>query len=253
MGQIFKILKKARNKKAIKRSEEYTFFKKFKGMLKSNAAFNKYLDIEDDFDIVKANIIIRSIINKEELDSIIDEEYVTNQNESTEKIKKRIKERICDLPYIKYGNYKVYVPFFNKSTNIVYGEENEKVFQYPYISLAKKYDSFIIDPFESYNVDLFSSLFTQLVKIDESFTSVAFYHYDFNAIVIINKQGTVDNVIYLFDKYMKNPHKYNIIDKVKPLVQAYYNNDFNHFVYLLYKNDLISYHVFRKICKTSKL
>ena len=45
MGQIFKILKKARNKKAIKRSEEYTFFKKFKGMLKSNAAFNKYLDI----------------------------------------------------------------------------------------------------------------------------------------------------------------------------------------------------------------
>ena len=115
MGQIFKILKKARNKKAIKRSEEYTFFKKFKGMLKSNAAFNKYLDIEDDFDIVKANIIIRSIINKEELDSIIDEEYVTNQNESTEKIKMRIKERICDLPYIKYGNYKVYVPFFNKS------------------------------------------------------------------------------------------------------------------------------------------
>ena len=119
--------------------------------------------------------------------------------------------------------------------------------------MAKKYDSFIIDPFESYNVDLFSSLFTQLVKIDESFTSVAFYHYDFNAIVIINKQGTVDNVIYLFDKYMKNPHKYNIIDKVKPLVQAYYNNDFNHFVYLLYKNDLISYHVFRKICKPSKL
>ena len=119
--------------------------------------------------------------------------------------------------------------------------------------MAKKYDSFIIDPFESYNVDLFSSLFTQLVKIDESFTSVAFYHYDFNAIVIINKQGTVDNVIYLFDKYMKNPHKYNIIDKVKPLVQAYYNNDFNHFVYLLYKNDLISYHVFRNICKTSKL
>ena len=51
MGQIFKILKKARNKKAIKRSEEYTFFKKFKGMLKSNAAFNKYLDIEDDFDM----------------------------------------------------------------------------------------------------------------------------------------------------------------------------------------------------------
>ena len=69
MGQIFKILKKARNKKAIKRSEEYTFFKKFKGMLKSNAAFNKYLDIEDDFDIVQANIIIRSLINKEELDT----------------------------------------------------------------------------------------------------------------------------------------------------------------------------------------
>lgn len=253
MGQIFKILKEERNKSQIKKSEEYVFYNKFKGMLKSNSAFTKYLDVENDFDVIKANIIIRSIINKDELDSIINDEYVSSQNEDVCRIKMRINEKISDLPYISYDELKVYVPFFNKSTNLIYSKENEKIFSYPYVDLARKYDSFIVDPFETYNIDLFQSLFTQLVKIDESFTSVAFYHYDFNAIIIINRQGTLDNIIYLFDKYMTNPHKYNIIQKVKPLVNAYYNNDLSHFIYLLYKNDLISYYVFRKICKSNNI
>ena len=119
--------------------------------------------------------------------------------------------------------------------------------------MTKKYEPFLVEPFETYSVDLFNSLFTQLVKIDESRTSIAFYHYDFNAIFIINRQGTLDNIIYLFDKYLKNPHKYNIIERIKPLTRAYYNNDLAEFVNLLYKNGFVSYYVFRKICKVKKI
>ena len=124
---------------------------------------------------------------------------------------------------------------------------------YPYIELNKKFEPFLVDPFSTYATNLFSSLFTQLVKVDESKTSVAFYHYDFNAIFIINRQGTLDNIIYLFDKYLKNPHKFNVIERVKPLVKAYYNNDLLEFVNILYKNGFVSYLVFRKICKVKKI
>ena len=249
MGEIYNILKKERNKKGIYNCSEMTFFRNFKGILKSNPIFNKYLEIDNDFDIIRANIIIKSIINKDELDNIINDMYIANANVGVESIKDDIKEKISDLPYISYDNFKIYIPFFNKATNIIYSNESEKMFQYPYVSLFKKFEPFFVDAFETYNIDLFNSLFTQLVKISESNTSVAFYHYDFNAIFIINRQGTLDNIIYLFDKHMKNPHKYNIIEKVRPLVNAYYDNDLSLFIYLLYKNDLVSYYVFRKICK----
>ena len=250
MGKIYNILKQERNKKGLSSCNEMTFYRKFRGMLKSNPIFFKYADIDNDFDIIKANIIIKSIINKDELDSVINDMYIANANVSVESIKDDIKEKTSDLPYIAYDNFKIFVPFFNKATNIIYSNESEKMFQYPYVELFKKFEPFFIDPFETYNIDLFSSLFTQLVKIHESNTAVAFYHYDFNAIFIISKQGTLDNIIYLFDRHMKNPHKYNIIEKVRPLVQAYFDNDLSLFIYLLYKNDLVSYYVFRKICKT---
>ena len=78
MGSLFDILEKERNKKYYKYSEEINFFNKFKGMLKINPYFLKYLDCENDFDIIKANIIIKAIINKEELDKIFSLENMLN-------------------------------------------------------------------------------------------------------------------------------------------------------------------------------
>lgn len=253
MSSLFNILEKERNTRNYKYTDEVVFFNKFKGMLKINPYFAKYLDCENDFDIIKANIIIKAIINKEELDKIINDTYLKYDQSSIDEIKELIKEQVSDLPYIDYDNFKVYIPFFNKATNIVYSVENEKMKEYPYIELTKKYEPFLVEAFETYTIDVFNSLFTQLVKVDESKTTMAFYHYDFNAIFIINRQGTLDNIIYLFDKYLINPHKYNIIERIKPLIRAYYNNDLGEFVNLLYKNGFVSYYVFRKICKVKKI
>ena len=253
MSTLFEILEKNRNKKAYRHSDEVVFYKKFKGMLKIHPFFSKYLECENDFDIIKANIIIKSIINKEEFDKIINDSYISLNTKNIDEIKDSIKEKTADLPYIDYDNFKVCIPFFNKTTNIVYSQDNEKMNDYPYIDLNKKFEPFLVDAFSTYTTNLFSSLFTQLVKVDESKTSVAFYHYDFNAIFIINRQGTLDNVIYLYDKYLMNPHKFNVIERVKPLVKAYYNNDLLEFVNILYKNGFVSYLVFRKICKVKKI
>ena len=78
MGEIFNILKRERNKKGIYNCSEMTFFRNFKGILKSNPIFNKYLEINNDFDIIRVNIIIKSIINKDELDNIINDMYIAN-------------------------------------------------------------------------------------------------------------------------------------------------------------------------------
>lgn len=253
MKSVFKILEHERSKSIISHSEEVKFFNSHKYLLKSDNLFSIYSEANNIFSIIQANIIIKSIINKEYLDDIISEEYLKNDNSNLKVIKNKIKERSLDLPCIKYKKYKVFVPFFNKITNIIYSIDNEKMNNDPYLGLKKKFSPFIVDPFETYNIELYDSTFTHLIKVDEDTTSVAFYDYNLSCIFIVNKQGSLDNIIYLFDKRIKNKDSSGIIERIKPIIKSYYENNLNDFVYNLYKNGFISYYVFNKICKEKNL
>lgn len=247
--RLFKILEKEKNKKSIKHSDEMKFYLENRSLLNKNPNFDKYIDCSDIFDILCANIIISSIQNKAKLDNIIEEEYLSSTSRSLINIKEEIKDKILDLPYLKIKDIKVYVPIFNVSTNYVYSINNEKMTEEPYVNLRDNYNAFLIDPFATYGVDLFDSMFTKLVRIEECPTAVAFYHFDFNAIFIINRQGGLDNIIYLFDKKLRHPKTNRIVERIRPVINAYFDGRLNDFIYLLYKNELISYSVFRKICK----
>ena len=250
MGQIFKTLEKYRNKKFLEKSEELKFFNRYKGLLKINQNFFDYLEIDDEFDVIKANIIIKSIINKEELDRLFDESLsIEELAHNKDKFNEYFEENIKELTHINYEEFKIYIPFFTAATNSVYYREHEKMKDYPYFGLKKKYDSFVIDPFLTYNLSLFDSGFVNLIKISENNTCTAYFHKEFNSILIINNQGSIDNIIYLFDRFIKNPNKSNIITRLEALVEAYFSNEMNDFINILYKNNFISYFIFNKICK----
>lgn len=251
--KLFKILEKECNKRKINHSEEYKFYNANKFELSINSYFEEYTEASDVFDIICGNIVICGIKNKEILDKIIDEEYFFSSERKIENIKKEINDRILDLPYLKVRNIKVYIPFFNLNTNAIYSINSEKMSEEPYLNLVDNYNAFLTNPFTTYGVDIFDFLSTKLVRILESSTAVAFYHFDFNVIFIINRQGSLDNTIYLFDKRIKKPNYSHIVERIKPVVQAYFDGNLNDFIYLLYKNELISYKVFRKICKEKKL
>lgn len=79
--------------------------------------------------------------------------------------------------------------------------------------------------------------------------SNAFYHFGLRTIFIINNQGFLDNYICIFDKNMSNIDESNLIERIKIVVDAYYKNDINKFIYSLYEGKLISNKVFIKLCK----
>jgi len=251
--KLFKILEKESNKKKIRKSDDYKFFNENKFELNKNPYFEKYGEVSNIFDVICSNIVICGLQNKEKLDKIIEEEYFASGERKIENIKNEINERIIDLPYLKVQNIKVYIPFFNINTNAIYSLRSEQMSNEPYVNLAENYSAFLTDPFTTYGVDIFDFLSTKLVRIDECATAVAFYHFDFNAIFIINRQGSLDNVIYLFDRNIKHPNFNHIVDRIRPVIKAYFDGNLNDFIYLLYKNSLISYNTFRKICKEKKL
>jgi len=248
--KVYKILEKEQNKHVIRNTDEYRFYMDNKFLLKELPFFEKFLETSNLFDIIRANMLILAIQNKNKLDRIIDDEYGFDMSRrGIIKDKNLVVNKVLDLPYLKYNGFKIYIPFFNVATNYVYSSDNMKMYKEPYSNLFDQYAPFLVNPFTTYGIDLFDSLFTKLVRIDENSTSVAFYDFDFNVIIIINRQGSLDNIIYLFDKHLKKPNKSKIVERIQPIIKAYYSNNLNDFIYLLYKNELISYTVFRKLCK----
>lgn len=253
MKSVFEVLKKYKNNKFINTSEEVKFYDKYCEVLYDNNNFVKYTEINDLFDIIKSNIIIRSILNKNTIDKIIKEEINNHDFNTVEEIQNNIKNRFFNLPYMKYEDFKIYIPFFNISTNNIYSNEFFKLKEVPYNDLMKNYIYFLVDPFETYKLNIFESNFTELVKIYSDNTSSAYYHFNLRTIFIINDQGFIDNTIHIFDKKMKYVDTTNIIERIKPAIRAYYKNDIAEFIYSLNEEKLISHKVFRKLCKIKKI
>ncbi len=252
MKSVFKVLEKNKNNKIINKSDEVKFYDTYCEILYDNN-FSKYTEINNCFDIVKSNIIIRSILNKNTMDKIIKEEMTNHDFNTIEEIQNNIINKIYNLPYMKYQDFKIYIPFFNIYTNNIYSNEFFKLKEEPYKDLMKNYVSFLLDPFETYKLNLFESNFTELIKIYSDNTSSAYYHFNLRVIFIINDQGYIDNIIHIFDKHMKYVNTTNIIERIKPAIRAYYKNDIAGFIYSLNEEKLISHKVFRKLCKIKKI
>ena len=103
---IYKILESERNKKNSHNNDEYTFFVNNKHFLKENTYFSSYASPLDAFDLIKSNIIIRALKNKEEIEEMI----LSKESDKNIDLKLYIKEKCLDFPSIQYENLKIYFP-----------------------------------------------------------------------------------------------------------------------------------------------
>lgn len=240
MKKIFETLRKYRNKKFFKKSSQYKFFIENRGILSSYSSLSKFMNVENEYDLICSNIVIKSLINKEEIESLITEEYFKKGIVSEEEISNNIKEKLTKFPYVKFDDYNIYIPIFNRTTNTIFSENYHLLNETPYDNILKNINAFLIDPFETYGFDLFSSMFTELIKISEDSTTTAFFDYELNVVLIINKQGRLDNIIYIFDRYIFSMNRTHVIERLLPVIEAYYKNDKRNFIKLLYKYRFIS-------------
>jgi hypothetical protein len=250
---IFEYLYKKRNKSFFLDSDEYAFFLNNRQMLKKIPQFAPYSEASEEFDVLSANIIIRSILNKRLLDEEIEESFATSIDKSIEEIKREIDSKASSLPKITYSNYAIYIPFFDKATNMIYAMECEKLFQAPYDDLMGNYEAFLLDPFLTYGVELFASNFTSLIPLAEDETSEAFYHEEFKTVFVINRQGSLDCAIHIYDRKMHPNKEDDHIANLKKAMELFYSDKKSEFLFALYSGGLISYSSFRSISKELKI
>ena len=235
------IASKARKRKAFEKSEEFRFFVENRHTLISLPKFVNLFDYEKDtFQVMRANIVLTAYLNKTKMEEAANKLQANKDIES-------FNETISKLSYFEYGNDKIYIPFFDVSLNRVYLNEPEKLMSYPYSELKKSFEDTLIDPFDTYGSRLFDSNFFHLVKVASNDKETAFFHFDSNTIYFVNEQGRLDADIVLFDRHIHHPNYENMLERIKPVIDAYFAFDREAFINALFENGFISSRLLRSI------
>ena len=237
------IASKAKRRVAFEQSEEYHFFLNNRHLLTRIPSFTYLYDIENDpFEVMRANIILYSYLNKTKMEEEIRNlgSYFNNKPKNQANFVKSFHEIISELPYYQADKDKIYIPFFTRALNQIYLNEPEKLLTYPYNGLMENFKDTVIDPFDMYGFELYNSHFSRLVKIKNVDKETAFFHYDTNTIYFINEQGRLDTSIVLFDKYIRHPNYSHMLERIKPVVDAYFDFDRERMINALYESGFIS-------------
>lgn len=237
------LLKKRKFKNNFKNTEEFKFYSLNKNLLKKINKFSFLANSVNEFDILRANIIIKSYLNKLKIEkeiSNITNLIVDNKLLSNEEFSKNIESKIKELPYLLEGNNKIYIAFFSRPINIIYLKEPTKILEKPYSYLINLYDELVIDSFDYYGVDIFSSNFLELEKVWTNGKEAAFFNKKTYNIYLVDSQGRLDLQLPIFDKYMNKISVENIKDRISKVIEAFYSNSKTYFIDELFNNNFIS-------------
>lgn len=234
------LISKQKYRRPFSSGDDFRYFMENREKLGKFKRFAELYDSEEnEFDIMRANILLRGLENKTLFEKEI-ANIASHGNIEPGQFILTLKERIIDQPYYNANGVKIYIPFFSSALNQIYTNEPNKLLALPYSELEHDFEDACIDPFDTYGAELFNSFFTSLVKIGSSKHATAFFYYDTNTVYIINDQGRLDCKFVLFDKYMKKPSYTHMMERIAPFVEAYFNNDRQGVVDALLKSNLIS-------------
>lgn len=221
--------------------DERAFYNRYSYKLSDNEPFAYLSKVVDSFGVIRANIVLRAIINKEEIEkAFFAHSKALEKNPNATPMNEFMEDVTSTLPYIEVGGEKIYVPIFPSSLASIYTDSYEKLSVPPYKRLLKDYEAALIDPFDYYGMALYDSYFTKLVILRKTETSMAAYDYDAECIYFINEQGRLDAKIALFDKGLTRPLKNHMIPRIQKVVDAYYEGDRDKMLNVLLKEKLIS-------------
>lgn len=243
---LFDTLAKYQKGVDFRKSEDFLFFSKNRHLFANIEMYKNLLPGTNEFEILRANIIIQSILNKKKIEEAILFAYKDSKM-TTSGAQEYIQNTLKELPYVSAGNLKIYVPIFSRPVNACYSSQFGKLLKLPYSDLIQNYTDSCVDLFETYNFDLYNSLFTKLITIYRDKDVMFVYHFDFKTLYAINDQGRLDAKIALFDKYIKKPDTSHIIERLRPVVERYLEDDKEGFYRALMNNKLISEKLIYKI------
>lgn len=218
------------------KSKDGIFFTQQKHRLLKYPSFSHLFSSTSVFSMVKAVIILKGLIQKDTI-----ENYLNKQAQQSIKEHGRIKHHVIREQFLKdlSPNYlfkdasqqMIILPFFNRALNYIYHQEPDKLLDYPYNQLEADFSASVIDGFEQFNWQLFSSNFTSLVTLTQQDRSAkAYFEPQSRTILIINQQGRLDVSISIFDRQLQKPNFRDLDTRINRALQGYFLNSREQFI-----------------------
>ncbi len=243
---LYELLAKNQASTAFSQSQEQIYYNENSYRLNGLESFQYLANPVDSFGVVRENIVLRSLENKEKIEKAY-RQFTKKGGYSEENLEKYMKNCLLSLPYFNFKEEKIYVPVFPFAVSSIYSKNFARLGEAPYKNVFKFYESILIDPFDYYGYDIFISYFTNLVLIKKNSECAALYDYDARSIYFVNDEGRLDAKICLFDKYLKHQTLTHLTSRIETVVDAYFNNDRDKLIQELEKNELISKNLADKI------
>lgn len=243
--KLFSLLNKRAKRRYLAKSPEFHFFLKHRALLLKVDAFRPLFNLEDTFTLTRANIILRGLLNKRQIDRYLDDIGQQSMQTFTRIKHHWIRDQFLAWKQLHHfftvDDKTFYLPFFNHTLNYIYAYEPDKTYDYPYNKLKVDLSSSLIDAFDTYGYALYQSSMTVLIDLGmEDATSRAFYHPDYKIIFIINAQGRLDVKVSLFDRHLKRPNLNQIVERIQRCLPHYFSFKREAFIESLLQEGLIS-------------
>ena len=244
---LFKTLEKKQKFTFFNSGAENRFFLAHSSILNTIPEFKTFSRAQTPYDIIRANIIIRSTLNKK----AIEEAYVVTareyrrggelDGEGKKAVLQAVAEAKVGLPYLEEGEKRIYVPTLPRSLNSIYDKNILRFEEKPSKPLLKHgHEALFIDPFDAYGWRLFDSYFTNLILVRQVGNTAAFFDYDSLSIYIVNYEGRLDAKISLFDRKIGKRNTNHMMERIIPVVDAYFRDDREALMQYLVQNQLVS-------------
>lgn len=209
-------------------------------------SFEAYANATSLFTMIQAVIILKGLLQKETID-----QYLKQQGQLSIQQHGRIKHHLIRERYLQaihhpyqfidQNQQPIILPFFNRALNYIYGQEPDKLYDYPYSRLEEDFSTSIIDVFEHYGWQLYQSKFVSLVPLTPQDRSTkAFYEPHARVVLMINQQGRLDAAISLFDRWIKKPDFTELKARLNLAIAPYFHNDRAGLIQQLHAQGLIS-------------
>ena len=245
---FFKTLEKYQHATPFIRCSEMHFYLDNVGLLNGLPQFKGFLKSEAPFDVIRANIILRGIQNKQMIQAALAKVEKSGEAQTIEEIAEKMDPFLETLPYLRLGKNRIFIPIFPPSINRLYDGDYEKFEEKPYNSLLKGYaEALAIDPFDAYGVALYDSYFTKLIPIAKNEKETVFLDFDSHSLFCVTRHGRLNVRIALFDRYLRKPYLNHMLERVAPVANAYLNDERETMIDALVENGLISRKLIFKI------
>ena len=206
-------------------------------------SYRRYRPTDDLFSYIRCDILLAGLKAKKE----VDEKVLSLSAEELQR-EEVLSSLFEGKSFFLFDSKKIFFPFYGETINEIYQKKAYQLKSFPYQVLLQSTEDFLPFPFDLYGNIPYQNIPSLLVIETWKDGTTAFYSESFETILVIDRQGILENEIPLHDEKAEgwtSPTK----ESLSLLMERYFAADREGFLSVLVERRLLSENLANRLRK----